>query len=229
MVSQTPHKPTKRKPHQDARVDAPTTPTKRSIRSTQAVRGKHARIDASTTKTSSRQASQTSDSRFTGSDKQKQTKEQKQTKKQHRKKGFTRGKKIGILVGLAVCALAVVIALLILNAQADERDIQGEWQIQGTQATISITDTKIILTSEVSYDYTIDPWSHSINLGFFGATGNARYMFDADRNALIITESNVDDEGETVENMLTLVRPGVILESSGGEEGNEVGGDEQSG
>lgn len=112
-------------------------------------------------------------------------------------------------------AIAIAIVIFMLNAHDDAQDIQGQWQIQGSNATITITDKQIVLTDDVAYDYEMDPWNHTLDLGFFGASGNAQYAFNPDRNELVITESFVNDDGETVENTLTLIRPGTITNDTG--------------
>ena len=38
----------------------------------------------------------------------------------------------------------------------DNADIQGTWVIDGTSQTITITDTDIVMTADVSYPYTLD-------------------------------------------------------------------------
>lgn len=191
-MSQAPHKPTKRKPKKNGQAphvsEAQTSP----------VRGKHARIDDSVSKSASTGEKEPAPKKTQAS--------KERTSKAHASKGFSRGKKILLCVGLAVIACALVIGMMVFSARNDVQDVQGTWQIQSSQATITITDHQIVLTDDVAYNYSIDPWAHTLDLDFFGATGIAQYAFDSERNKLVITEHSVNEEGETVDNVVTLTR-----------------------
>ena len=70
----------------------------------------------------------------------------------------------------------------------DEIDIQGVWQIAGTENTITITKDHIQLTPDVKYPYTIDTAGKTITFSFAELSGVGRYRFSIDRNQLAIIE-----------------------------------------
>ncbi|MBO4351941.1 MAG: hypothetical protein J5818_00420 [Eggerthellaceae bacterium] len=70
----------------------------------------------------------------------------------------------------------------------DETDIQGVWQIAGSEKTITITKDYIQLTPDVKYPYTIDTTGKIITFTFEELSGEGRYRFSLDRNQLAIIE-----------------------------------------
>lgn len=74
-----------------------------------------------------------------------------------KRKGLSRRFLIGSLV--VIVLLAIGTGLLAWNQWLrydDNADIQGTWVIDGTSQTITITDTDIVMTADVSYPYTLD-------------------------------------------------------------------------
>lgn len=212
-MTQTPHKPTKRKPLKDAKaseaqIRAPKSreeqPSKPKVaRTSQTLRGKHGRVESAQPKKP-----------LVGKSQAGAADEASTAAKKMPRKGFSRGKKIFLGIAIAVLAIAIAVVIVVFNAHDDAQDIQGQWQIQGTEAIITITDKQIVLTDDVAYDYHMDPWTHTLDVGFFGASGSAQYAFNPDRTELVITESFVNDDGETVENALTLVKPGAAQDDA---------------
>ena len=70
----------------------------------------------------------------------------------------------------------------------DEIDIQGVWQIAGSENTVTITQDYIQLTPDVKYPYTIDTAGKTITFTFADLSGTGRYRFSIDRNQLAIIE-----------------------------------------
>lgn len=217
-MTHTPHKPTKRKPLKDAKASEAQARVPQSRVSKAGVsKAGEPHADAPRMQSVKPQAQKTSQPfQPAQAMRGKHVRVEDASTKKAPRKGFTKSKKILLGVGIAVLAIAIAIVIFMLNAHDDAQDIQGTWQIQGSNATITITDKQIVLTDDVAYDYQMDPWAHTLDLGFFGASGTAQYTFNPDRNELVITENFVNDEGETVENTLTLVKPGTEADNGGG-------------
>lgn len=79
----------------------------------------------------------------------------------------------------------------------DNADIQGTWVIDGTSQTITITDTDIVMTADVSYPYTLDTFQKTISFSFKQYNGSGSYAFSPERTTLVITETDADT-GENV-------------------------------
>ncbi|MBR2789796.1 MAG: hypothetical protein IKD70_04165, partial [Eggerthellaceae bacterium] len=105
----------------------------------------------------------------------------------------------------AVLFFLVLAALLVLTGflsrerwymHDDAFDIQGTWIIRGDaarghdEATITITDSKIILDKDTTYGYTLDTRSKIITYTFQDLQGTGHYRFSADRKWLIIEDGN---------------------------------------
>lgn len=120
------------------------------------------------------------------------------------------GKRTIVAVVAAMLALCVVgaIAWFFLLSDSDADKIQGVWRVPQTQATVTITDSEIVLAQDVSYDYSIDPLNHTMDLAFFGAHGSAAYALTNGGDMLTITESLVGKDGESYVQTLVLVRQG---------------------
>ena len=223
-MTQTPHKPTKRKPLKDAKaseaqIRAPKSreeqPSKPKVaRPSRTLRGKHARVESVPVDKHARAESAPPKKPLVGKSQAGAADEACTAAEKMPRKGFSRGKKIFLGIGIAVLAIAIAVVIVMFNAHDDTQDIQGQWQIQGTEAIITITDKQIVLTDDVAYDYHMDPWTRTLDVGFFGASGSAQYAFNSDRTELVITESFVNDDGETVENALTLVKPGAAQDDA---------------
>lgn len=96
-------------------------------------------------------------------------------------------------------ALGVLAALLVAAAgfswdrwlrYDDARELQGEWQVDGTTRVIVIDGASIKLTDDVAYAYTIDPAAKTIEFTFGNMEGSGRYRFSADRSQLVVTEGS---------------------------------------
>lgn len=109
---------------------------------------------------------------------------------------------VGSLV--AILLLAIGTGLLAWNQWFrfdDMADIQGTWTIDGTTQTITITDTDIVMTADVSYPYTLDTFQKTISFSFKQYSGSGSYAFSPERTELYITETDADS-GEEVSTKL---------------------------
>lgn len=117
-------------------------------------------------------------------------------------KGISRRFLIGSLV--VIVLLAIGTGLLAWNQWLrydDNADIQGTWVIDGTSQTITITDTDIVMTADVSYPYTLDTFQKTISFSFKQYNGSGSYAFSPERTTLVITETDADT-GENVSTKL---------------------------
>ena len=73
-------------------------------------------------------------------------------------------------------------------------DIQGTWVIDGSSATITVTDSEIKMSDDVSYSYSLDTFSKTISFSFGKYAGSGSYAFSPERVTLVITEENPDSE-----------------------------------
>ena len=76
-----------------------------------------------------------------------------------------------------------------------------DWVIDGTSQTITITDTDIVMTADVSYPYTLDTFQKTISFSFKQYNGSGSYAFSPERTTLVITETDADT-GENVSTKL---------------------------
>ena len=76
----------------------------------------------------------------------------------------------------------------------DAADIQGTWVIDGSSATITVTDSEIKMSDDVSYSYSLDTLNKTISFSFGKYTGSGSYAFSPERDTLVITEENPDSE-----------------------------------
>lgn len=102
---------------------------------------------------------------------------------------------------IIACSVVVVLALgtglLSWNQwfrYDDAADIQGTWVIDGSTATISITDSEIKMNDEVSYSYSLDTFNKTVSFQFGKYIGSGSYAFSPERTTLVITEENPDSE-----------------------------------
>lgn len=119
-----------------------------------------------------------------------------------KRKGLSRRFLIGSLV--VIVLLAIGTGLLAWNQWLrydDNADIQGTWVIDGTSQTITITDTDIVMTADVSYPYTLDTFQKTISFSFKQYNGSGSYAFSPERTTLVITETDADT-GENVSTKL---------------------------
>lgn len=119
-----------------------------------------------------------------------------------KRKGLSHRFLIGSLV--VIVLLAIGTGLLAWNQWLrydDNADIQGTWVIDGTSQTITITDTDIVMTADVSYPYTLDTFQKTISFSFKQYNGSGSYAFSPERTTLVITETDADT-GENVSTKL---------------------------
>lgn len=122
--------------------------------------------------------------------------------KPSKRAGISRRFLIGSLV--VILLLAIGTGLLAWNQWFrfdDTADIQGTWAIDGTTQTITITDTDIVMTADVSYPYTLDTFQKTISFSFKQYSGSGSYAFSPERTELYITETDADS-GEEVSTKL---------------------------
>lgn len=97
-----------------------------------------------------------------------------------------------LVVVSTLCAVVVVVVAAFSWDRwlryDDAAEIQGEWQVGETTSSIVIDSHTIKLTSDVSYEYTLDAGAKTIAFSFGGMEGSARYYFSPDRTQLIIEE-----------------------------------------
>lgn len=111
------------------------------------------------------------------------------------KRGISR--RFVIVSSIVVLLLAVGCGLLAWNQWLrfdDAADIQGTWTVEGTEETITFTDTDIVMTDEVSYPYTLDTFHKTIDFSFKQYSGSGSYAFSPERTTLVITEEDADTQ-----------------------------------
>lgn len=94
-----------------------------------------------------------------------------------------------VVCGLLVAGLAAFAAYHWAWGD-DAQDVQGTWYVNGTSATISIGESDIVLTDEVSYAYELDSFSKTLSLRFGKLSGGGRYRFSLDRGELAIVDGD---------------------------------------
>lgn len=117
-------------------------------------------------------------------------------------KGISRRFLIGSLV--VILLLVIGTGLLAWNQwfrYDDTADIQGTWVIDGSNQSITINETDIVMTSDVSYPYTLDTFQKTISFSFKQYSGSGSYAFSPERTTLVITETDADT-GEKVSTKL---------------------------
>lgn len=74
----------------------------------------------------------------------------------------------------------------------DVADIQGKWQISGTNTTIEISDESFVLTDDISYDYVLNTEDKTLTFKFGALNGSGRYRFSTDRGQLAVQDGEYD-------------------------------------
>lgn len=119
-----------------------------------------------------------------------------------KRKGISRRFLIGSLI--VIILLVIGTGLLAWNQwfrYDDTADIQGTWVIDGSNQSITINETDIVMTSDVSYPYTLDTFQKTISFSFKQYSGSGSYAFSPERTTLVITETDADT-GEKVSTKL---------------------------
>lgn len=107
------------------------------------------------------------------------------------------------LTAFVIAAFALLVVLLCAFAGYrwlygnDGQDIQGSWYVNGSAATMSFTETEIILNEDVSYDYALNGADKTIAFSFSDMTGSGSYRFSLDRNTLAI----IDGEASAIDTL----------------------------
>ena len=103
-----------------------------------------------------------------------------------------RGARIALFAIAAVVVVVVVVAALFTWNRwyrfDDHADMQGEWYVVGTTVPVSVDETSIHLTDDVSYLYEINPQDKTITYTFGPMKGQGRYWISDDRRYLVITD-----------------------------------------
>lgn len=114
---------------------------------------------------------------------------------------------LGLKVVLAVLLVVVLVggSFLIWNylfRYDDAKDIQGQWKIEGSNASIVITDSEIRLTDTVSFGYELNTFEKAITYTYENFSGKGTYVFSPERDVLTLTDvaeaSNGDGSDPTV-------------------------------
>lgn len=119
-----------------------------------------------------------------------------------KRKGISRRFLIGSLV--VILLLVIGTGLLAWNQwfrYDDAADIQGTWVIDGSSQSITINETDIVMTDDVSCPYTLDTFQKTISFSFKQYSGSGSYAFSPERTTLVITETDADT-GEKVSTKL---------------------------
>ena len=116
--------------------------------------------------------------------------------KAKRKSVKAKAKKIipKVIAGIIIAVLVLVVAFFVAAGinrwmrYDDAASIQGKWQIYGSDSSIQINSTDIILADDVSYEYELDEMAKTISYEFGSLSGGGHYRFSYDRNTLAIIE-----------------------------------------
>lgn len=84
----------------------------------------------------------------------------------------------------------------------DAKDIQGQWKIEGSNASIVITDSEIRLTDSVNFAYELNTFEKTITYTYANFSGEGNYVFSPERDVLTLTdvteEPSEGDESPTM-------------------------------
>ena len=97
---------------------------------------------------------------------------------------------------IGIIAVVIVAAVGLCSAFAWDRwgryddftDMQGQWYIAGTTASVEIDGHTIHLTKDISYDYQLDDHAKTLTYSFGPMEGQGRYWFSGDRRFLALTD-----------------------------------------
>lgn len=108
-------------------------------------------------------------------------------------------KNVKEIIGVIVVVLAVIlIALgLIFSWQRwwsvdDVADIQGTWQVEGTETTFVISADEMAIADDVIYKYELNTSDKTIDLTLGTMSGKSHYVFSQKRTQLVIIDADVD-------------------------------------
>lgn len=97
-----------------------------------------------------------------------------------------------IVLVLLMIASVSVFSIFRWGLHDDHVDIQGKWQIGDSNAQVTITEDNIKLNKEVSYSYSIDPFSKTLTFDFGQLKGSGRYRFSLDRNQISLLDGTFE-------------------------------------
>ena len=104
-----------------------------------------------------------------------------------------------ILRAFLLLVLALVLAAVVACVGIrwffvnDASDIQGTWNIVGTEKNIPITDTEMTLDEDLTYKYSLDQVSKKINVKLGNMSGTSHYKFSLDRSELVVFDGDYDE------------------------------------
>lgn len=126
--------------------------------------------------------------------------------KKQKKRRIPLPAKIAIIVVLvAAIAAGAFLVWDYLFRYDDAADFQGQWKIEGSNASIVITEDEIRLTDSVSFTYELDTFQKTITYNFANYSGEGMYVFSPERDVLTLTDvSTSPDEGDTKQSMSLL-------------------------
>lgn len=117
-----------------------------------------------------------------------------------RAKGTDRPRKVSagfvvkaVIIAVLVLAIGLGVAAVVAfnhvrDGGNDAQDFLGTWYLNGTNVPVEVTTDKIVLTSDVAYDYQLDVADKTIQLEFGSLKGGGRYLFSLDRQQLMIVD-----------------------------------------
>lgn len=127
----------------------------------------------------------------------KERREQKEAADRLRK--LQRKHRIQTVTRVMVVVLILLIAAIIVGfwfvrwmSIDDKSAIQGTWKMEGSEATMTITEDRIVLTDDVAYNYVIDPDAKTIYYTFGNLEGSGRYRFSLDGEHLAVQDGEYD-------------------------------------
>ncbi len=138
---------------------------------------------------------------------------QKQQSKQGQKKSKKQKQRriplpVKIVLSVVLVAALAAGAFLVwdyLFRYDDAADFQGQWKIEGSNASIVITEDEIRLTDSVSFTYELNTFEKTIKYEFANYEGEGMYVFSPERDVLTLTDvSTGPDEGDTQQSMSLL-------------------------
>lgn len=105
------------------------------------------------------------------------------------------------VIGASVIAVVLVVGIGVLSWNQwfrydDAADIQGTWQVEGSDVSFTFTETEMVMTPEVSYTYELDTFQKTITFAFKDYQGHGTYAFSPERTTLVITETSPDTDDE---------------------------------
>ena len=158
--------------------------------------------------------------------------QQREDRKNKRKSVKAKAKKIvpKVIAGVIIAVVVLVIVFFVAAGvnrwmrYDDAASIQGKWQIYGSDSSIQINSTDIILADDVSYEYELDETAKTISYEFGSLSGGGHYRFSYDRDTLAIIEDGthvwtytaIDDLCWWFEHLPDLVQGNVVLPAEPG-------------